>query len=191
MVHQDRLENAAATTKCKPWNLSDVYFVFTLQAQHRSVGRLVHHGWELITNEDISVCSSTFTTGRAEKKVGWTRALRVSSWKGHTSPLLLFCWHAVWPQTHHVAPTCLEGRRTGSTPGQREWLPQGGDPLQVLKAASVSTAMRWRGQDSVEFGKWSPCTSVTFTECRVAVTRESLSDNSYVSKNKGKKNESQ
>lgn len=106
MFHQDSLENVTATTKYTSWNFSDVYFVFTLHAQHRSVGSLVHHDWDLITNEDISVCSSTFTTGRAEKKVDCTWALGVSSWKWHTSPLLLFCWHVVWPQTHHVAHPC-------------------------------------------------------------------------------------
>jgi len=105
MFHQDSLENATATTKYKSWNWSDVYFVFTLHAQHRSVGRLVHHDWDLITNEDISVCSSTFTTGRAEKKVDCTWALGVSSWKWHTSPLSCFAGRlldhrlTVWP-TH-------------------------------------------------------------------------------------------
>ena len=172
MFHQDSLENATATTKYKSWNWSDVYFVFMLHAQHRSVGRLVHHDWDLITNKDISVCSSTFTTGRAEKKVDCTWALGVSSWKWHTSPLSCFAGRlldhrlTVWPthvpgreknQEYSGAARMTATRRKSTTNAQ--W------------SASISTAMWWKEQDSVEFGKWLSCTSVIFIESWVAVTR--------------------
>ena len=186
MFHQDSLENVTATIKYKSWNLSDVYFVFTLHAQHRSVGRLVHHDWDLITNEDISICSSTFTTGKAEKKVYCPRALRMSSWKWHRSCLLLFYWHVVWPCCWHVVaahPCAQKGKEPEILWGSKNDCHKK-EVYYKCSTVNLNLYGHWMGRTRF-CGVWQMAftyVSHIYWVPSCSDKRKSLNDNSYVSK---------